>query len=39
MPSNLQVNNVLSATAQFVQDQNGNTSPLALSTDKHIVNL
>jgi hypothetical protein len=37
MASNLQVNNVLSATAQFVQDQNGNTSPLALSTDKVAV--
>jgi hypothetical protein len=32
MPSNLQVENVLSATAQSVKDQNGNTSPLALST-------
>jgi hypothetical protein len=37
MASNLQVNNVLSATAQFVQDPNGNTSPLALSTDKVAV--
>jgi hypothetical protein len=33
MASNLQVTTVLSGTAQFVQDQNGNTSPLALSTE------
>jgi hypothetical protein len=32
MASNLNVKNGLSATAQFVQDQNGNSSPLALST-------
>jgi hypothetical protein len=32
MASNLQVENVLSATAQSVKDQNGNISPLALST-------
>ena len=34
MASNLQVENVLSVTAQSVKDQNGNTSPLTLSTDK-----
>ena len=33
MASNLQVENVLSETAQSVKDQNGNISPLALSTD------
>jgi hypothetical protein len=32
MALNLQVQNVLSATAQSVNDQNGNISPLALST-------
>ncbi len=34
MASNLQVENVLDTTAQTVKDQNGKTSPLALSTDK-----
>src|SRR4051794_26621832 len=34
MALNLQVGNVVSAAAQTVKDQNGNTSPLALSTDK-----
>jgi hypothetical protein len=34
MALNLQVENVVSATAQTVKDQNGNTSPLTLSTDK-----
>ena len=34
MASNLQVENVVGATAQSVKDQNGNTSSLALSTDK-----
>jgi len=33
MASNLRVNSLLNGTTQFVQDQNGNTSPLALSTD------
>jgi hypothetical protein len=33
MASNLQVENVLNATAQSVKDQNGNISPLALSND------
>jgi hypothetical protein len=32
--ANLQVDQNLNATAQSVKDQNGNTSPLALSTDK-----
>jgi len=34
MASNLQVENVLTATAQSVKDQNGKTSPFTLSTDK-----
>jgi hypothetical protein len=34
MALNLQVENVVSTTAQTVKDQNGNTSPLILSTDK-----
>lgn len=34
MAINLQVENAVSATAQPVKDQNGNTSPLTLSTDK-----
>jgi hypothetical protein len=34
MASNLQVDNPVSTTAQSVKDQNGRTSPLALSTDK-----
>ena len=33
MATNLQVENEVSATAQFVQDQNGNMSQLALSTN------
>jgi hypothetical protein len=33
MASNLQVKNVLSATAQSVMDQNGKTSPLTVSTN------
>ncbi|MGQ0572082.1 MAG: hypothetical protein ACT4P5_21460 [Armatimonadota bacterium] len=33
MASNLQVDQDLNATAQSVKDQNGNTSPLTLSTD------
>lgn len=32
MASGLQVKNALNATAQFVEDQSGNASPLALST-------
>ena len=34
MPINLQTENVISATAQSVTDQRGNTSSLTLSTDK-----
>ena len=34
MALNLQVENAVSATAQAVEDQNGNTSSLTLSTDK-----
>jgi hypothetical protein len=34
MAMNLQVENAVSSTAQSVKDQNGNTSPLTLSTDK-----
>ena len=34
MALNLQVENVVSTTAQTVKDQNGNASPLTLSTDK-----
>lgn len=34
MPANLQVANAVGITAQFVKDQSGNTSPLALSSDK-----
>ena len=35
--SDLRVQNALSRTAQFVQDQDGNSSPLALSTDAVVV--
>jgi hypothetical protein len=34
MATNLQVDQVLSATAQSVKDEEGNTSPLSLSTDR-----
>ncbi len=34
MAQNLQVENALGTTVQSVKDQNGNTSPLTLSTDK-----
>jgi hypothetical protein len=34
MALNLQVEDVVSTTAQTVKDQNGNTGPLSLSTDK-----
>jgi hypothetical protein len=34
MATNLQVEQAISSTAQPVKDQNGNTSPLTLSTDK-----
>lgn len=34
MATNLQVEKAVSSTAQSVEDQNGNTSSLTLSTDK-----